>query len=266
MKKVKVVLAISLIAILMMTAVGCGSSDEVEVRRYETAPVALTELVSGGVDAVVADSPVILEYIANNPDTNIKAVSDDDFDSEFFGIAMRQDDSEIHQLVNEGLAIIKENGMYDAIHNKYFGDGKEVDIPESDNELGMTFKAAMDAAYAPFEYVNEDTGKIEGFDPDIIKAIAAEMGFEVVLVNTAWDGIIPSLTGGTVDIVISAMTITEERKQAVTFSDPYFESTQYIAVPEDSEINSLEGLRGKVVGVQNGTTGDLAVSNYFGLR
>jgi polar amino acid transport system substrate-binding protein len=119
-------------------------------------------------------------------------------------------------------------------------------------------------AYAPFEYIN-NAGKPEGFDVDLIRAIAAEMGFAVNLVNTNWDGIIPSLLSGNSDIIISAMTITEERSQSVTFSDPYFEATQYIAVKQGSSIKKLADLEGKKIGVQNATTGDIAVTEYFKL-
>ncbi len=255
---------LALLVALLMTAAfaGCGGSGEqVEILRFEDTPTALTELVNGGIDAVVADSPVVLEYIKNNPQSNLQAFGDPSFEKEYYGIAMRQEDVDLHDLVNEGLKKVKENGTYDAIFNKYFGDGEDFEVPESDNRLGVTYNVAQDMAYAPFEYINED-GEPEGFDCDLIRAIAAEMGFAVNLVNTAWDGIIPALLGGNADMIISAMTITEERAQSVTFSDPYFEATQYIAVKEDSGIKKLDDLQGKKVGVQNATTGDFAISDY----
>ncbi|MEW5921016.1 MAG: transporter substrate-binding domain-containing protein [Bacillota bacterium] len=256
-----------LILVLLIGIVGCGggtkpASGPGTIQRYEDTPSALTELVNGGIDAVVADSPVVLEYIKNNPQTNLTAFGDARFEQEFYGIAMRQGDKDLHQLVNEGLAKVKANGTYDRIFNKYFGDGADYQVAASNNRLGRTFKVAQDMAYAPFEYIN-DTGEPEGFDCDLIRAIAAEMGFAVELVNTNWDGIIPSLLAGTSDMIISAMTITEERQQSVTFSDPYFEATQYIAVKKDSPIKSLEDLQGKKVGVQNATTGDFAITDYF---
>ncbi len=257
-----------LLALLMVAAfAGCGGGEESSegpgtVHRFEDTPTALTELVNGGVDAVVADSPVVLEYTKNNPQSNLRAFGDDRFEKEFYGIAMRQEDTELHELINEGLKKVKENGVYDKIFNKYFGDGEDYEVAESDNSLGVTYNVAQDMAYAPFEYINE-AGEPEGFDCDLMKAIAAEMGFEVNLVNTAWDGIIPALLGGNADMIISAMTITEERSESVTFSDPYFEATQYIAVKDDSNINNLSDLQGKKVGVQNATTGDFAISDYF---
>ena len=256
-----------IVLVLLVGLVGCGGdagpvTGPGTVHRFEDTPSALTELVNGGVDAVVADSPVVLEYIKNNPQSNLRAFGDPSFDQEFYGIAMRQSDTDLHALVNEGLAKIRDNGTYDLIFNKYFGDGADYEVTESDNSLGLTFNVAQDMAYAPFEYINE-AGEPEGFDCDLIRAIAAEMGFAVNLVNTNWDGIIPSLLAGTSDMIISAMTITEERQQSVTFSDAYFEATQYVAVKSDSPIKTLEDLQGKKVGVQNATTGDFAITDYY---
>ena len=257
-----------LILVLVIGLAGCGGGDAEPVsgpgtvHRFEDTPSALTELVNGGVDAVVADSPVVLEYIKNNPQSDLRSFGDESFDQEFYGIAMRQSDTDLHELVNEGLARIVENGTYDLIFNKYFGDGADYEVPESNNSLALTFTVAQDMAYAPFEYIN-DAGDPEGFDCDLIRAVAAEMGFAVNLVNTNWDGIIPSLLAESSDMIISAMTITEERKQSVTFSDPYFEATQFVAVKSDSPITTLEDLQGKKVGVQNATTGDFAITDYF---
>lgn len=273
-----------LILVLIVGLAGCGADDAAPaddpvdepaeepaeepagvpgtVHRFEDTPTALTELVNGGVDAVVADSPVVLEYMKNNPQANVRAFGDDRFDREFYGIAMRQEDTDLHDLVNEGLARVRDNGVYDLIFNKYFGDGADYEVEESDNSLGLNYKVAMDMAYAPFEFIGDD-GQPAGFDVDLIRAIAAEMGFAVELVNTAWDGIIPSLLAGSSDMIISAMTITEERSESVTFSDPYFEASQYVAVLDDSPVYTLEDLQGKRVGVQNATTGDFAITDYF---
>jgi len=261
-KKTKFFIAVLILAMLFVL-VGCGSNgkeEKSEIQRYDFMPGAFLDLLNENIDAVVGDSPVVLEYIKNNPEVDFYAFGDDAFEKEYYGIAMRQEDTELHDLVNAGLANIKNNGVYDKIFNKYFGDGQDYVVPESDNRLNVTYVVASDMAYAPFESVNE-AGEPEGFDMDLIRAIAADQGFAVKLENTAWDGILPALIAGNCDMVISAMTITEERKQSVAFSDPYFEATQYIVVREGSEIKSLEDiLTGKKIGVQIGTTGDLAIT------
>lgn len=263
MKMKKAVVLLLAIGLLLALA-GCGGSDDTKVMRFETIPVALAELSNGGLDAVVADRPVVLAYLENNPQAKVVAFGDDKFDTEFYGMAMRQSDEELHQLVNEGLQKVKEMGLYDKINNKYFGNGEDFEMPENDNSLGKKYIVAMDAAYAPFEYIDEATGEIVGFDAELTKAIGAVMGFEVELMNYQFDGLIAALAGGNIDIIASAMTITEERKKAVTFSEPYFEATQYIVVNEGSDIEDLDQLEGKKIGVQNSTTGDIFISDYFG--
>ncbi|GAA0363463.1 basic amino acid ABC transporter substrate-binding protein [Bacillus horti] len=130
-------------------------------------------------------------------------------------------------------------------------------------EATQKLVVGTDAAYAPFEYV-EPSGDIAGFDIDILSAIAEEENLELDFQNTAWEGIFLALQNGERDVLISAVTITEERQQDMDFTDSYFEATQLIAVPADSDIESFADLEGKKVGVQTGTTGDIAVSGLLG--
>jgi polar amino acid transport system substrate-binding protein len=128
-------------------------------------------------------------------------------------------------------------------------------------------RVGNDATYAPFEYRNFKN-EIVGFDIDLIKALAKEMGnFKVEIIDTAWDGIIPGLLSKKYDMICSAMTITKERAKKVTFSDPYFETGQVITVFKDrNDIKSVEDLKGKIIAVQLGTTGDFAVSKIEGAK
>jgi polar amino acid transport system substrate-binding protein len=120
-----------------------------------------------------------------------------------------------------------------------------------------------DAAYAPFESQNEK-GEIVGFDIDVAKAVAAKAGIEVKFVNTPWEGIFNALGQGDRDMIASAVTITEERKQTMDFSDPYFDAQQLIAVKENSKVAKFADLKKLKVGVQTGTTGDEAVTKLLG--
>lgn len=127
----------------------------------------------------------------------------------------------------------------------------------------QTYKVASDAAYAPFESETEDK-KVVGFDVDVLTAAAEKAGFKVEFVNTPWEGIFNTLGTGDRDIVASAVTITDERKQTMDFSDPYFEAKQLIAIGEGSKIANAADLKGKKVGVQTGTTGDEVVQKILG--
>jgi polar amino acid transport system substrate-binding protein len=125
------------------------------------------------------------------------------------------------------------------------------------------YVVGTDAAYAPFESQNEK-GEIVGFDVDVVTAVAAKAGIQVKFVNTPWEGIFNALGQGDRDMVVSAVTITEERKQTMDFTDPYFDAAQLIAVKESSKVAKFADLKKLKVGVQTGTTGDEAVSKLLG--
>jgi len=125
------------------------------------------------------------------------------------------------------------------------------------------YVVGTDAAYAPFESQNEK-GEIVGFDIDVLKAVAANAGIEVKFVNTPWEGIFNALGQGDRDMIVSAVTITDERKQTMDFSDPYFDAQQLIAIKENSKITKFADLKKLKVGVQTGTTGDEAVTKLLG--
>lgn len=127
-------------------------------------------------------------------------------------------------------------------------------------------KIGTEASYAPFEYVDEKTSEITGFDAELVTAVAEEMGMKAELTHVEWDGLYPALNTGQIDVVISAMTITEDRKKEVNFSDPYFEAQQLIAIKEGSEVKGIKDLIGKPVGVQANTTGQYALEEAAGIN
>ncbi|MCY6380278.1 ABC transporter substrate-binding protein [Hoeflea prorocentri] len=118
-----------------------------------------------------------------------------------------------------------------------------------------TIKIGTEGAYPPFNNLTSD-GKLEGFDIDIANALCEEMKVKCEFVTNDWDGMIPSLIAGKFDAVIASMSITEERKEKVDFSDKYYNSPPAIAVPKDSDITEATdaGLSGKVLGAQSATT------------
>ncbi|NMM06647.1 basic amino acid ABC transporter substrate-binding protein [Polaromonas sp.] len=125
------------------------------------------------------------------------------------------------------------------------------------------YVVGTDAAYAPFESQNEK-GEIVGFDIDVVKAAAQKAGIEVKFVNTPWEGIFNTLAQGDRDFLVSSITITDERKQTMDFSSPYFDAQQLIAVKKDSKIAKFDDLKKLKVGVQNGTTGDEVITKLQG--
>ncbi len=126
-------------------------------------------------------------------------------------------------------------------------------------------KVASDAAYPPFEMVDEKTKELIGFDIDLFNAIAKKAGLEVEYVNVGFDPLLAGMAQCQYDAAISAITITDERKQNMTFSDPYFQAGQAITVGiKDETIKTDADLKGKTIGTQLGTTGDILAKKIEG--
>lgn len=128
-----------------------------------------------------------------------------------------------------------------------------------------TIKVASDAAYPPFELVDETTKELIGFDIDLFNAVAAKAGLDIEYVNIGFDPLLAGMAQCQYDVAISAITITDERKQNMTFSDPYFQAGQAITVAIDDETIKSDGdLVGKTIGTQLGTTGDILAKKIEG--
>lgn len=112
-----------------------------------------------------------------------------------------------------------------------------------------------DMPYKPFEF--EDDGETTGFDFDVVSAMGEQLGVEVEFVTTPFDSIIAALVAGDCDMIASAMTITDERKEKVAFTDAYFDADQSLLVLKENaeKFATLEDLAGKTIGVQMETTG-----------
>ncbi len=128
-------------------------------------------------------------------------------------------------------------------------------------------RIGTDATYPPFEIVNTETGLPEGFDIDLITEICQVNGWKPEFIVTPFGGIIPGLQNKKYDLVLSAMTITPKRAVVIDFSDPYYLAGQVIAVPlENNTIFSINDLKGKKIGVQLGTTGELMAKKMEGVQ
>jgi len=112
------------------------------------------------------------------------------------------------------------------------------------------------AQFPPFEYQGDD-GTVMGVDPDIAQAVADKIGVELKIVDMDFDGIIDALQAGKGDFAAAGMTVTDERKKQVDFTDEYVTSAQMVVIPKGSDLTADdEALSGKNIAVQEGTTGD----------
>ncbi|MFW5827515.1 MAG: basic amino acid ABC transporter substrate-binding protein [Alkalispirochaeta sp.] len=125
---------------------------------------------------------------------------------------------------------------------------------------------ATDSTWPPMEYLNRDR-QLVGFDIDLLREIGLRAGFRPVFETVAWDGIFAGLAAGRYDMIASSVTLLEERKKAMLFSQPYFEAAQHIVVRrEDHGIQQLTELAGRSVGAQIATTGSQLVAETPGVQ
>ena len=141
------------------------------------------------------------------------------------------------------------------------GNMEQENMTGTDTKTLKPLVVAMELAYPPFE-TKDDSGKAMGISPDVARAFAQYLGRDTKIVNTSWDGLIPSLQTNKADMVISSMTITEDRAKVVAFSNPYANSNLAILTNKGSDIKTIEDLNqaGKKIAVKTGSTGFIYAS------
>lgn len=141
------------------------------------------------------------------------------------------------------------------------GGSKDATAPAAKTKLVI----ASDATWPPMEFVNESK-EIVGFGPDMLMAISKATGVEIEIKNTAWDGIFAGLAAGSYDAISSSVTITDERKKEMDFTEPYCNAGQVLVVQKSTTgVTTLADLKGKKVGAQIGTTGAIEIGKVDGV-
>ena len=226
----KNLLSLVLVAAMALTAVACGSSEE------------------------AADTAVTAKVI------------DVELTSEEYAFGVDKNQPELLDEVNTFIAEIKANGTFEEICDRYFGDGEPVAVESAAEDASKDqLVVATNAEFAPFEYMEGD--KYYGIDMEIAKALADHLGKELVIVNMSFDAVCLSVGQSKCDIAMAGLTITEDRKEAVNFTDSYYNAAQKIVVKSDNtefdECATAEDVAAILnekdnttkVGFQAGTTG-----------
>ncbi|MBM3484284.1 MAG: transporter substrate-binding domain-containing protein [Alphaproteobacteria bacterium] len=125
-------------------------------------------------------------------------------------------------------------------------------------------KIGTEGAYPPFNFIDE-SGELKGFDVEIAGALCAAMKVECEFIEQDWDGIIPALLAKKFDAIVASMSVTEERKQSVAFTDRYYSNLIRFVGPKGQTIDtSLEGLKGKSIGAQRATVAGSYLEDKLG--
>lgn len=143
------------------------------------------------------------------------------------------------------------------------GSGKTTSEADKSGD-SLTAKAgiltmATNAEFPPYEYKDGET--IVGIDAEVAQLIADKLGLKLEIADVAFDSIIPGVQTGKYDMGMAGMTVTDERKEKVNFSDSYAKGIQVVIVKEGSDIKSIDDLEGKKIGTQQGTTGYIYASD-----
>lgn len=140
----------------------------------------------------------------------------------------------------------------------------KTEIKKKEEEKKQILKVGMELAYPPFE-MSDKEGNPQGVSVDFARKLGEYLGKEVVIENTAWSGLIPSLKTGKIDLIISSMTITDERKKSIDFSVPYAQSTLAILANKESNVSTIDDLNitGKKIAVKKGSTGHIYANEHL---
>ena len=193
-------------------------------------------------------------------------ILDTEYAVEDYAICIAKENTDLLEKVNEALATITANGTAQKIIDKYIS-GQDHDLVfQADAEGKPELHMATNAFFPPYEYYEGET--IVGIDAEMAAAIADELGMKLVIDDMEFDAIITAVATGKADFGMAGMTVTEKRLQNVNFSSTYATGIQSIIVVEGSPITSVDDLFADgakyVVGVQQGTTGDIYAEGDFG--
>jgi ABC-type amino acid transport substrate-binding protein len=209
-------------------------TDAAEVRGFPEGPDAVAALETGQVDAVIIDLPVAQDAEEKGGVEIIEQIATD----ELYGFPMAPDNTGLHEAVNGALTQIKEDGTLAEIYEKYFQQeppssvlddtsGGDVNAQPDLIENGQLL-VGTDTPFPPFEIGQPPD--ISGYDIEVLDAVGEAIGLEVTYQDTAFDTIFRDVASGQFDIGAAATTITPEREQTVTFSDPYYEAQQALLI------------------------------------
>lgn len=192
----------------------------------------ISALKSGKIDGFLTDEPLANEILKNNK--NLK-ILEEKITEDSYAFAINPSRKDLQKEINTELIKMKENGKLQEIEDKWMGNEeskKVLDEYEYDSNKG-TIKFATVSGSAPFAYMKNN--QIVGYDIEIISYICKELGYKLEIVEMSFDGIIPALKSGKVDIAGCSIIVTDERKKSVLFSEANYTGGIVVIVREQNE-------------------------------
>ena len=224
MKKIKGFVAVLMAAVMMLALCACGAPDDAE-KGY-----------------------VILEG---------------SLAQEEYGIGFRKGD-ELCDIVNAALKVLKADGTVEEVSSKWFGsditiiEADENALDGMDTQEGRTFILGLDDSFPPMGF-RDESNEIVGFDIDLAEAVCDKLGWELKVQPIDWNAKEMELESGNIDCIWNGMTLTDERLEEMSCSDPYMSNDQVVVVMSDSGIESLDDMAGKKLALQKGSSAEEAL-------
>lgn len=202
---------------------------DAKISRFKSALDAGMDLKNGKVDAFVIDELPAKTIVEKNPSLKIL---DEEFTKEEYAIAMKKGNTELVNKVNDILAAMKADGRFETITKAFIEKDEEAlaklkALPEPTGS--ETLIMGTNASFPPFEY-RDDSGEVAGFDVEMAKEIARVLGMSFKVEDMNFDSLPVAVSSGKITMAVAGMTVTDERKENVDFSDGYYTSTQVIMV------------------------------------
>lgn len=196
-----------------------------KISSFKSGMDAAIDLKNGAIDAVVLDELPAKEIVARNKDLKI---IDAELTTEEYAIAIKKGNQELVNAINKTIADMKANGEYEALVMAFMPTDGNIILPEAIVTTGDSIKLGTNAAFPPFEYV--EGSSIVGFDITMGQKIAKDLNKKLEVIDMEFGSLIAALQSGTIDFIAAGMSVTDERKKNVDFSEPYFSSKQVIIV------------------------------------
>ncbi len=248
-----------------------AASTEAETEKASTEAASSEEASSENASEEASSEASTKEAAAKADDENAKVrVIDIDLTSEQYAFGVNKDETDLLEKTNEFIAKIMEDGTFDEICDHYFGDGEPVMVKSAEyDESKDQLVVATNAGFEPFEFMKGED--YCGIDMEMAALLADYLGKELVIQNMDFDAVCLSVGQGKCDIAMAGLTITESRKDQVTFTDSYYNASQKLIVAADDttfdDCKTAEDVEAILktfdsktkVGVQNGTTGQFYV-------
>ena len=198
------------------------------VERYNKGADAISSLKNGKIDCVIIDEQPAKAFVEKNSDLSILK---EEFAVENYAICVSKENPQLTKDINNALEQLQTDGTIEHIIEYYLSDASEGYSYKSPDNLDYsngTIVMATNAAFPPYEYYKG--GKIVGIDVDLMQAIADVLNKKLTIIDIDFDAIITAVQGGKADVGVSGMTVTEERKQNIDFTDTYTTAKQVIVV------------------------------------